>query len=364
MFTSSSVNGAKQLKQYIQETRDVMNQIQGELRDDLDRPSTKVEFNPICRPEQNALAEKCVSEHRRLVCELIGASNVCGSAVSGCAFVEREAQVDQCLQELEDLRKMLVNAKQEKNTDIHHIKGTIQELYKVLPHAEFEEFGGGFVEVSSPENHATIVKMRELITRRKQNYKTVRSQILKQASRRLDSLRTRYIVDFKTEAESIVGRIIQHAEECREFIRSCRKHALVEFAASEWWRATHSCRDYGNGKQAMMVDDETPSVTMREFTFNVTPLPQPLPKWTTMAGTMAGKRSCIEYSEFIVRRTVTKEGGLDERLENIDLARYVVTKEFEDFILTQEAIEAFEWEEAKLWYQNQVDQANNNAMEE
>jgi hypothetical protein len=349
MFTKF-VNGANQLKQYIQEIQYLTNGIQSELNADLERPAAIVEFNPICRPEQNALAQRSVLEHQWLVCELIGANNVCGGG--GCVVNRHEMKIQDILQELEDLRKMLVNAKQEKKTDIVRIKAAIQELYTVLPRAEFEEFGGGFVEISTPDNHPTIVKMRELITRRKQNYKTVRRQILKQVDRKLAKLR-KYIVGYKTEAETVVGRVIHHAEQCRAFIRACRKHALIEFAASEWWRATHYSWEHCKGRQAMEVDDVA-SVTMCEYKFSLTPLPLPLPlpKWSD-------DNEDDKCSQFIITTTTTMTttaaGGMeDEELEQEqEVARYTVTKEFEDIILTQEAIEAFEWEEAQMWYYTQ-----------
>lgn len=339
--TSSSVNGAKQLKQNIQDFEDIVNGIKTELSADLENPAANVTFNPICRPEQNALAQMRASEHAQLVCELIGASN------GGCFAVgnEHEKKIHDILQDLEDLRKMLVNAKQEKKTDIVRIKAAIQELYKVLPRAEFEEFGGGFVEISSPDNHPTIVKMRELITRRKQNYKTVRCQILKQANRKLAELR-KYILAFKTETETIVGRIIHHAEQCRAFIRTCREHALIEFAASEWWRATHYSWEQCN-RQAMEIDD---AAVTTEYKFHFTPL-----KWPRMTITDIEFESESESpAQFIVTTTTTTTANA--LMEEQEVARYTVTKEFKDLILTQEAIEAFEWEEAQMWYMQQQPQ--------
>jgi hypothetical protein len=367
MFTKS-VNGANQLKKYIQEIQDITNGIQSELSADLESPAANVVFNPICRPEQNALAQMCASEHKQFVCELIGASNDCCGG-EGCVVNRHEMKIQDILQELEDLRKMIVNAKQEKKTDIVRIKAAIQELYTVLPRAEFEEFGGGFVEISTPDNHPTIVKMRELITRRKQNYKTVRRQILKQVDRKLAELR-KYIVGYKTEAETVVGRVIHHAEQCRAFIRACRKHALIEFAASEWWRATHYCWEHCKGRQAMEVDDVA-SVTMCEYKFSLTPLPLPLPKWSDDNDDDKCSQFIITTTTTTTTMTTTAAGGMEdeEREEEQEVARYTVTKEFEDIILTQEAIEAFEWEEAQMWYYTQQQQQeahgyDDDAMEE
>jgi hypothetical protein len=54
-------------------------------------------------------------------------------------------------------------------------------------------------------------------------------------------------------------------------------------------------------------------------------------------------------------------------MEEKEVARYDVTKEFEDRILTPEAIRGFEWEEAQMWYyvQQQAHDAaqNTDAME-
>lgn len=354
-----SVNGPKEIKKYCKSVSNLVNEIRRELHEDLMSPSAIVEFNPIYHSEQNVLVQKYVVKHQELVCEVIGERNVCytdaGRVLSGSGIL-----IDNCLQELGHLRKMIVNAKQEKKTDILHIKSTIKELYEIL--TQIEEFGGRFVD--SPETHPTMVKMIELITRRKENYKKNRKQILKQANRCLVSLRN-HIVTYKTDVETIVGKIIQHADECREFIRACRKHALIEFAASEWWRATHSCDYRTTGRQPMQVDNDTSSrVTTCEYNFSVRPLPLPNLSRTATTVTTTEEEDFFDRRsindgryEFIVtvRTTITRTEEDDEIEEESveELDRYTVTNEFENLILTQEAIEAFEWEEAQMWYMQQ-----------
>lgn len=353
---TKSVTGAKELKKYIEEITNLIDyEFYRELHSDLNHPSANVAFNPIGRPGQNALADECVARHKQLVCELIGASShTAGGA--GCALTEHEAHIRECLDKLEELRKMLVNAKQTKNTNIGRIKVELLNLLKSLPPSVFEEFGGGFVEVSSPEDNPDVVNLRELIGKQKEEYQTQRHQILKQVNDILAALRNRHILAFKTEAETLVGRVIHHAEQCRAFIRSCREHALIEFAASEWWRATHYC--WERAQDAMMMEmDDAAAVTTTEYKFHITPL-----KWQRMTDIESEPES---PAQFIVTTTTTTTANA--RMEEKEVARYDVTKEFEDRILTAEAIRGFEWEEAQMWYyvQQQAHDAaqNTDAME-
>jgi len=53
----------------------------------------------------------------------------------------------------------------------------------------------------------------------------------------------------------------------------------------------------------------------------------------------------------------------EEHEEEQEVARYRVTKEFKDLILTQEVIEAFEWEEAQMWYMQQHTQTPDDSPE-
>jgi hypothetical protein len=217
----------------------------------------------------------------------------------------------------------------------------------------FEEFGGGFVEVSSPEDNPDVVILRELIGKQKEEYQRQRHQILKQVNDILAALRNRHILAFKTEAETLVGRVIHHAEQCRAFIRTCREHALLEFAASEWWRATHYCWAQA---QAMEMDDDAAAEVTTEYTFHITPPP----KWPRITIITDIESESPPAAQFIVTTTTTTANS---RIEEKEVARYDVTKEFEDRILTPEAIRGFEWEEAQMWYyvQQQAHDAAQNA---
>ena len=66
-------------------------------------------------------------------------------------------------------------------------------------------------------------------------------------------------------------------------------------------------------------------------------------------------------AQFIVTTTTTTTAN--SQIEEKEVARYDVTKEFEDRILTPEAIRGFEWEEAQMWYyvQQQAHDAAQNA---
>lgn len=325
---TTSVNKTKELKKLIQEIPEMINEVYRELYSDLEQPATNVDLNPICRPDQNAVAYACVAEYKRLVCEVIGASNDAGAGAGGLA--EHERRIQESLQTLKQIHE--THKEEKKRKDYRNTTTTT----------------------------------------------TTRSESLKQANEIIATLR-KDIVAFKIEAETVVGMLIHRAEQCRAFIRECRKQALIEFAASEWWRATHYYWNVAttvsttDAMTAAMTDDAMEENTS-EYKFRVTPLP--IPKWHRM--TLDDHTAAMtEMSYFIVTMmtttTMTMNAGTMEEeqrevTEEKELGRFALTREFEDRILTPEAIRGFEWEEAQMWYyaQQQAHDAAQNvdAMEE
>ena len=127
--------------------------------------------------------------------------------------------------------------------------------------------------------------------------------ILEEVNRLLVQLRTQFIQALQAALDDSVGKIVQHAEECREFIERTRRLALLEFCATLWFE---SQKDSMDEKEYFVGIHETD-----------------------------GGGSVIKIHTFQDR-------------EEIFVATYDVDDEFVDQVLTEEAVSEFEWREQAL----------------
>lgn len=223
-----TVNGAKELKQYIQDVTCLTKSIRDEFERDLTHPSAVVNYTDadlisVGRGNHEFNARKCRITHNDFVynqTQLPQYSNV----------IQTENVVKECLVRLEGLRKMLVNNKQQKKTTIRNIRRIISDTNSSRDPAHlFEE-----ITYQSPR----VIMLRGLIEQTKQNHKTVTRNILDQVRAILLDMRTRYILMFERAVQQTVEAIIHHAEKCRTFIAKCRHLAMIEYCASSWWMET------------------------------------------------------------------------------------------------------------------------------
>jgi hypothetical protein len=347
------IKGPKDVKDFISTVKEMFQKIRYQCIIDMESSNAQVVLNSIYSKNFNHLAELCCSEHRRFVCKITGSS--CDTSF----LTQYENDINDAVNQLELLRKMLVSAKQEKNTDVKRMKALLKELkYSVLPPEEFDEFGGGFVEVSSPENHTTTVKLREIIKGRRENYHSTNCQILIQIERIVSSLKKRLGL-FANATESVVGEIMAHADKCRAYIQKCRKYALIEYAATVWWQENEFTCITNRAEDEM--DEGNYIARMFEYDFHLIGTQQFNP---SIAVSSLDEHfnddddddvlTMKERLQFIVSRTTTIEYQNGQiHTTNDEIARYDITKEFENCILTQEAIEGFEWAEQEMWYQSQ-----------
>jgi hypothetical protein len=128
-------------------------------------------------------------------------------------------------------------------------------------------------------------------------------------------MRTHHIIAFKDAAQNAVGAVIHHAEQCRAYIRECREHALIEYCASTWWMTTH--------KDAIDQNEYEVSVTAHASHISRC--------WTDL-------------------EIVVKTGNAQV------VWRHPINDEIAKFILTEEAIRSFEWDEEQRWYDAQQEQ--------
>jgi hypothetical protein len=142
------------------------------------------------------------------------------------------------LNELEHLRKMLVTNKQQKKTAIREIRRIRSSIRRgsqpVQASTDVNEPFDCLLEYESPE----IKDLNQFVETLKQNHRTNARKLCEQANRILLVLRTRDILAYKMAAENTIGAIIHHAEKCRTFIAHCRYIAGIEYCAYAWWMET------------------------------------------------------------------------------------------------------------------------------
>ena len=280
------VRGAKELKGRIQEYVTLVNEMKNQYECSVHSPEAKVDYAPICVPLHEFHASQCAVKHRDFIRKVSRESQ---------ALSIPETNVNCALATLEKFRTMLVTNKQHRKTahkDSRRISTAIQaSLHK------------GDEHTLEPPMNAFSVDLMKMDVEAKQHHRTMSRNILEEVNRLLFQLRTQFIQALQTALDDAVGKIIQHAEESREFIERTRRLALLEFCASRWFHAQKDAMD------------------PREY-------------FVGIHETDGGGR-------------VIKIHTFQER-EEIFVATYDVDDEFVDQVLTEEAISEFEWAEQAL----------------
>lgn len=316
-ITTTSISGANELMKYIQGITEITQEIRQEFEESLRQPDAIVEYHRNEKSTQFTNAEMSAVSHRTLVYHKTKLSQ-------HSKFLQADEVMVETLKLLENLRKMLVNNKQQKKTTIRNIRATINELKQhqqkwiafLKPELELE------LEASTIASSPSIVRLETEIETTKQNHRTITNRILKQVNSLCVTTR-RNILNFKLAAEETIGEIIRHAEKCRAFIMKCRQLEVIEFCASIWWFDTcHS---------AFIA--EHPELSERHFTVSAEVDEKHDARSSTMEGwSFERDRIKILVQSFDPMMLTVCEYDLDQTL----------AKE----ILTDEAIQAFEHETA------------------
>jgi hypothetical protein len=327
---ATHVKGAKELNTYIEETTQFIHAIRAELEEDLKQDKATVRFNPICRRNHHLRAETRRLAHNAFTIMEIARHDKSNFAIS-------EATVNACLAQLDQLRKMLVNNKQQRKIETRRIKAIIREVDSLLPPATFEEFGGGFVEFNPRDDNVCLNQLRQLIETTKQHHKTVSRKILEHVHTILLAMRTHHIIAYKDAAQNAVGAVIHHAEQSRAYIRECRERALIEYCASAWWMTTQ--------KDAMDENEYEVSVESSSTA-------EHLGSSGLTTHHRASDDSRWNNLEIIVKMTTT----------GVEVGRYSLNDDIAKFIITEEAVQSFQWEEEQMWYNDAAQQAQAQAQ--
>jgi nicotinamide mononucleotide adenylyltransferase len=248
------INGAKDLRQYIDQQTGFIQQIREEFLKDIQQPNATIHALPnfLNNSDWKFRAELCQNAHRSFVKQLTELPQF-------STFLQKEATFNEELSQLEHFRKMLVTNKQQKKTTIRKI----QDIIKLVKETERQHEEPAVVRLSSPtfdfvttmsggsmddneyddgipleaEDSDIVKALKAQIETTKQNHRTISRNLLQQVDSIAKALRHR-IVEVKKSAEDHVGEIIHHAEKCRAFITKCFDYSVLLYCASAWWNQT------------------------------------------------------------------------------------------------------------------------------
>lgn len=321
------VKGVKDLKEYIEWMSKMIVDVAHEFQHDLKQEKAVIRRTRICRGGLDFSAEMCEIAHNDFVYHMT-------QLPQSSEYIQTTGILLGSIQQLENIRKMLVNNKQQKKTAIRRIRMIINmersaaaALDGCVSAAEEDDMMMVELEHPATEDGPIIKELYGLIEMTKQNHRTISKRLIEeQVCPIMRALRTRHVLAFKLAAENTIGEIIHHAEKSRAFMLRCRWLALVEYCASSWWLETQ--KDPMDPSyyhvSAVIVGEEEENEFKR---FN--------PK--------------KQYPAFIdqltnaaIRIVVT---GDDSRIR---VAQYDLTRELSETILTEDAINAFENEQNDL----------------
>lgn len=319
------VKGAKDLKEYIEWMSKMMGDVAREFQHDLKQEKAVVRRTRICRGGPDISAEMCEITHNDFVYHMT-------QLPQSSEYLQTTGILLGSIQQLENIRKMLVNNKQQKKTTIRRIRNIIN-VARSAPAAAAPTLDGCvsaaeeddmmMVELEHPatEDCQTVKELYGLIEMTKQNHRTISKRLIEeQVCPIMRALRTRHILAFKLAAENTIGEIIHHAEKCRAFMLRCRWLALVEYCASSWWLETQKDpMDPSYYHVSAVIVGEEEEDEFKKF--------NPKKQYPAFLDQLMNAE---------IRIVVT---GDDSRIR---VAAYELTRELSETILTEDAINAFE----------------------
>lgn len=318
---ANTINGAKELKQYIQDMTRLAESICAVFERDLQQPRAVVNYQDndsisIGQGNHEFNAKMCQVAHDDFVYNHTRLSQ-------SSQFLQYESVVKDCLARLEELRKMLVNNKQQKKTTINAIRRIIiTDINSSFNSAQvFEEE----IAYQSP----CVIMLRGLIEQTKQNHKTVNRNILDQVRAIVLDMRSRHIRMFEQAAQQTVEAIIEHADKCRVFMTQCRHLAIVEYCAYLWLTKTQQEQYHQQNNyyvSALLAEDNG---ELKRFNA------------ASASGlSVAASRRPMNVQIFIHERNEMRQPAKDECILTYDLDESLAAE-----ILTDEAIQTFEDDE-------------------
>lgn len=266
-------------------------------------------------------------------------------------FLQAEQVVNDALALLENIRKMLVTNKQQRNVTVkklkksrHHSVVKTGKINNLKKQREITEQGGVYQVPNSSGGAAAVVEevelehqtpkdkeIKMLIQQVQQNHRTVTHNLCRQAELIVRALRTRDILAYKQAAENTIQKIIRHADLCRKFIAECRRIACIEYCASAWWMETQRDPMDHSPYYLTAVSEGVPTQ------FNASA--------EEYSALVSGRRA----QPPILIQVQSAHRSSNDNTCHIVFSEYL-DQELADTILTEEAVRAFEEEEVPTSY--------------
>lgn len=243
------IKGANDLKEYINQINEIIQGVRREFDCDIQQSRARVEEPKTFLGSRKFDVTMCRASHDSVIHSET-------KLPQESKFLQAEQTVNDSLELLENIRKMLVTNKQQRKVTVKNLKklthlavntGKINDLKK---DREINDEQGGVYQVPNGGTAAFVEEVelehqtpkdkeiKLLIQQVQRNHRTVTHNLCRQAELIVRALRTRVILAYKQAAENTIQKIIHHADLCRKFIAECRRIACIEYCASAWWMET------------------------------------------------------------------------------------------------------------------------------
>jgi hypothetical protein len=230
---TTTIHGAKDLKEYINRITEIVQGVRREFDRDVQQPLARVEEPGTFLGSRKFDVTMC-----SVAQDSVRHSEIVLTQCSG--FLKAEQVVNDDMELLENIRKMLVTNEHQRNRTVKTLKKTKNQVsdaaLKSVLRFRVEDFE---LEPEIPPGDKEIkLLIQQQVQQVQQNHRTVANNLCKQAELIVRALRTRDILAYKLAAENTIQKIIRHADLCRKFIAECRQIACIEYCASAWWMET------------------------------------------------------------------------------------------------------------------------------
>lgn len=123
-------------------------------------------------------------------------------------FIKKRAAIDDCLNQLEILRKRFINNRQQRKTTHNQNIRLLRELRKLLPPATFSEFGGGFSLEEDPQNtHKSVLMLKHMSHTSKEYHHSTARYILNDINHIIMNVIPKLTIDLNVVIEAIIHEL-------------------------------------------------------------------------------------------------------------------------------------------------------------
>ena len=324
---TTTVNGAKELGEYITQITGMITLIHENFKSELADSEASMR-SQRCRGSSHDFAmEMCGITHGDLIYKET-------KLPQSSAFLQALAVANECLDQLEALRKMLVNNKQQKKTAIRRLRELRNQCHQDNSANILDSLGVGLETEASP----ICKSVQQLIEMTKQTHRTVSKGLIDQANTLMSAMRARHIRSLAEVAERTVGLVKDHEKKCQAFMTQCLRLSAIEYCAKLWWFETQNPNPNSSKNyyiHARVVHDYDDAVEGEQ--------PDRFDHHFKASRAAAYFAFCAENRP-APRICITVHGDPDPERRNTSplICKYELDQEFAETILTDEAIDQFE----------------------